>query len=154
MTEIAKIDVPVIMINTLELVCCSVMLCCWTIGVLQNSSQSWSNVPSSVLYCCVCSAYMLAATRKDIQALKLFSNKICYLGALANTGWLVWWPQNNSVHSLLNNNTHLTAFFQDNLGKSVSEEETILGFAKPRDDGKAVASAGLYASHLHLAAGI
>jgi len=45
----------------------------------------------------------------------------------------------------------LTAFFQDNLGKPAPE--TILDATEARDDGVAVASAGPYANHLHLALG-
>jgi len=45
----------------------------------------------------------------------------------------------------------LTAFFQDNLGNRAPERQTILEFTGARDDGAAVASAGPYASHLHLA---
>jgi len=45
----------------------------------------------------------------------------------------------------------LTAFFQDNLGKPASKRQTILDFTGSRDDGVAVASAGLCANHLHLA---
>ena len=45
----------------------------------------------------------------------------------------------------------LTAFFQDNLGKPVPERYAILDFTGARDDGVAVASAGPYANHLHLA---
>jgi len=47
--------------------------------------------------------------------------------------------------------THLTAFFQDNLGKPATERQTILNFTGARDDWVAVASAGPYANHLHLA---
>jgi len=46
---------------------------------------------------------------------------------------------------------HLTAFFQDNLGKTAPEKYTILDFTGARDDGVAVASAGPYGNHLHLA---
>jgi len=45
---------------------------------------------------------------------------------------------------------HLTAFFQDNLGKPAPERQTILDFAEARDDRVAVASAGPYANDLHL----
>jgi len=41
--------------------------------------------------------------------------------------------------------------FQDNLGKSAPERLTILDFTGTRDDGVAVASAGPYANHSHLA---
>jgi len=41
--------------------------------------------------------------------------------------------------------------FQQNPGKSAPEKQTILDFNKARDDGVAVASAGPYANHLHLA---
>jgi len=47
---------------------------------------------------------------------------------------------------------HLSAFFQDNLDKPAPERQTIPDFAGARDNGVAVASAGLYANHLHLAA--
>jgi len=40
---------------------------------------------------------------------------------------------------------------QDNLGKLAPERQTILDFTGVRDDGVAVASAGPYANHLHLA---
>jgi len=40
---------------------------------------------------------------------------------------------------------------QDNLGKLAAEGKTILEFNEARDDGMAVASAGPYANHLHLA---
>jgi len=43
------------------------------------------------------------------------------------------------------------AFFQDNLGKLARERQTSLDFIGARDDGVAVASAGPYANHLHLA---
>ena len=43
----------------------------------------------------------------------------------------------------------LTALFQYNLGYPVPEGQTILDFTEARDDGEAVASAGLYANHLH-----
>jgi len=43
---------------------------------------------------------------------------------------------------------HLTAFFQDNLGKPATERQTILDFTAARDDGVAVASAGPYATSL------
>jgi len=46
---------------------------------------------------------------------------------------------------------HLTAFFEDNLGKPAPERKTILDFTRVRDDRVAVASAGPYANHLHLA---
>jgi len=46
---------------------------------------------------------------------------------------------------------HLTAFFQDNLGKLAPERWTILDFTGARDDGVAVAIVGSYANHLHLA---
>ena len=46
---------------------------------------------------------------------------------------------------------HLMAFFQDNLGKPAPERKTILDFTGATDDGVAVASAGPYANHLHLA---
>jgi len=39
----------------------------------------------------------------------------------------------------------------DNLGKLTPERYTILDFTEARDDGVAVASAGPYADHLHLA---
>jgi len=45
----------------------------------------------------------------------------------------------------------LTTFFQDNLGKLAPERQTILHFTGARDDRVAVASAGPYANHLHLA---
>jgi len=45
----------------------------------------------------------------------------------------------------------LMAFFQDNLGKPALERYTILDFTAVRDNGVAVASAGPYANHLHLA---
>ena len=38
--------------------------------------------------------------------------------------------------------------FQDKLGKQHQKDYTILDFNKARDDGVAVASAGLYANHL------
>jgi len=40
---------------------------------------------------------------------------------------------------------------QENLGKLAQESKTILRFNEARDDGVAVASAGPYASHWHLA---
>jgi len=43
-------------------------------------------------------------------------------------------------------------FFQQNLGKPAPERQTILDFTKAREDGVAMASAGPYANHLHLAA--
>jgi len=43
------------------------------------------------------------------------------------------------------------AFFQDNLGKPAPERQTILDFTAARDDEVAVASAGPYVNHLHLA---
>jgi len=43
------------------------------------------------------------------------------------------------------------AFFQDNQGKPVPERKTILDFTGARDDIVAVASAGPYTNHLHLA---
>jgi len=43
------------------------------------------------------------------------------------------------------------AFFQDNLGKPASKRQTILDFTGARDDEAAVASAGPYANHFHLA---
>ena len=43
------------------------------------------------------------------------------------------------------------AFFQDNLGKPAPKGKTILDFNEARDDVIAVASAGPYANHLHLA---
>ena len=45
---------------------------------------------------------------------------------------------------------HLTAFFQNNLGKPAPERKTILDFTRARDDVVAVASAGPHANHLHL----
>ena len=48
--------------------------------------------------------------------------------------------------------TRLMTFFQYNLGGPVLEGQTILDFADARDGGVIVASAGRYASHLHLAA--
>jgi len=45
----------------------------------------------------------------------------------------------------------LTAYFQDNLGNPATKRQTILEFTGARDDGVAVASAGPYANHLHLA---
>jgi len=48
------------------------------------------------------------------------------------------------------NYIHLTAFFQDNLGKLTPKGYTILDFAAARDDGVAVASSGPYANNLHL----
>jgi len=48
-------------------------------------------------------------------------------------------------------NTHLVAFFQDNLGKAAPKGKTILDFNEARDDGISVASARPYANHLHLA---
>jgi len=48
--------------------------------------------------------------------------------------------------------TRLTAsFIQDNVDKPVPERLTKLDFNEERDDGVAMASAGLYANHLHLA---
>jgi len=44
------------------------------------------------------------------------------------------------------------SIFQDNLGKPAPEMSTILDFNEARDDGMAVASAGLYANHLQFAA--
>jgi len=44
------------------------------------------------------------------------------------------------------------AFFQENLSRLAPERQTILDFTAARDDGVAVASAGPYANHLHLAA--
>jgi len=41
--------------------------------------------------------------------------------------------------------------FQENLGKLAPEMYTILDFNEARDDGLAVAFAGPYANHLHLA---
>jgi len=55
------------------------------------------------------------------------------------------WPQFYYYY-----NTHLTAFFQDNLGKPAPERYTILDFTGARDDGVAAASARPYANHLHL----
>jgi len=46
-------------------------------------------------------------------------------------------------------NIHLTAFFKDSLGMPAP----LMDFNEARDDGLAVASAGPYANHLHLAAG-
>jgi len=43
------------------------------------------------------------------------------------------------------------AFFQDNLGKPAPERYTILDFTGATDDGVALALAGPYANHLHLA---
>jgi len=43
------------------------------------------------------------------------------------------------------------AFFQDNLSKPAPERQTILDFTGARNNGVAVASAGPYANHLHLA---
>jgi len=42
-------------------------------------------------------------------------------------------------------------FFLDNPDKPAPERQTILDFTEARDDGVAVASAGPYANHLHLA---
>ena len=42
-------------------------------------------------------------------------------------------------------------FFQDNVGKPAPERQTILDFTGARDDWVAVASAGPYENHLHLA---
>ena len=42
------------------------------------------------------------------------------------------------------------AFFQDNVGKQVPEEQNIVGFTEARDDGVAVASTGPRLSDLHL----
>jgi len=42
-------------------------------------------------------------------------------------------------------------FFQENLGKPGTRKVTILNFTGARDDGVAVASAGPYANHLHVA---
>jgi len=39
--------------------------------------------------------------------------------------------------------THLTAFFNDNLGKAAAESKIILNFNEVRSYGVAVASAGL-----------
>ena len=39
--------------------------------------------------------------------------------------------------------------YMDNLDKLAPEKQTILDFNEARDDGVAVASAGLYANHLH-----
>jgi len=46
--------------------------------------------------------------------------------------------------------SHLTAFFQDILGKPAPEKYTILDFTGARDDEVAVASALPCANHLHL----
>jgi len=58
------------------------------------------------------------------------------------------------MHSFLamfhNNNTRLTGFFRDKLAKLVPEGQTILYFTEAEMLGVAVASAGPYASHLHL----
>jgi len=43
------------------------------------------------------------------------------------------------------------AFFPGNLAKLAPERYTFLDFTGARDDGLAVASAGPYANHLHLA---
>jgi len=45
----------------------------------------------------------------------------------------------------------LMAFFPDNLGKPAPKRQTILDFTGARHDGVALASAGPYANHLHLA---
>jgi len=42
-------------------------------------------------------------------------------------------------------------FFQDNLGNTAPERQTVLDFTDTKNDGVAVASAGPYANHLHLA---
>ena len=47
---------------------------------------------------------------------------------------------------------HLMDFFQNNRDKTAPERQSILDFTGTRDDRVAVASAGLYANHLHLAA--
>jgi len=46
---------------------------------------------------------------------------------------------------------HLSASVPGHLGKLASERLNQSGFNKARDDGVAVASAGRYANHLHLA---
>jgi len=53
--------------------------------------------------------------------------------------WTLSLPASESYHD------------QDKLGKLAPERQTILDFAGARDDGLAVASAGPYANHLHLA---
>jgi len=45
----------------------------------------------------------------------------------------------------------LTASYQANLGKPAQKGQTILDFNTARDDGVALASAGPYENHLHLA---
>jgi len=45
----------------------------------------------------------------------------------------------------------LTASFQDNLNKLAQKGQTILDFNTAREDGVALASAGPYENHLHLA---
>jgi len=73
--------------------------------------------------------------------------------ATNSTGFL--WVDHQQREKQQHNNyyyyIHLTAFFQDNLGKPATESQTILVFIAARDDGVAVASAGPYAIHLHLA---
>jgi len=44
-----------------------------------------------------------------------------------------------------------TSNSQNNLGKPAPEGKTILDFNEAKDDGVAMASAGPYANHLHLA---
>jgi len=47
-----------------------------------------------------------------------------------------------SIYPVKNNN-RLTPFFQDNVDKPAAERRNILGFDEARDEGLAVASAGL-----------
>ena len=60
--------------------------------------------------------------------------------------WLTQVHQQNYYYYYI----HLTAFFQNNLGRPAPERYNILDFTGARDDGVAVASAGPYAHHLHL----
>ena len=54
-----------------------------------------------------------------------------------------------NLHSVTT--THLTAFFQGNLGKTALDGLNVLDFNEARYDVVAVASSGPYGSHLRLA---
>jgi len=56
------------------------------------------------------------------------------------------WKCVKSESAETHDHIHLTAVFQDNLGKPAPERSTILDFTGPRDDRVAVAPAGPYAN--------